>query len=116
MKILKPCLIGAAGFLSIASSAALAQSSAATDVRCLLLSNGFAGAAKEAKVKEIAAAAKIFYLGRVSMLSPSQLQAAKRSLPKQLDAGTAGQLMNQCAQQMQTTGKNVESVLGKPAS
>ena len=114
MDIVRPILIGAAALLTVAPSVGLAQSSAVTDIRCLLLSNGFAGSATEAKAKEVAAISRTFYLGRVSMLSPSQIQAARRSLPKQFDAATAGRIMNQCAEQVQKTGKDVETLLQKP--
>jgi hypothetical protein len=111
MTALRTYLVGAAGGLIITSSTLLAQTPAVDDVGCLLLSVRVESAAKPAELKQIGTAAKWYYLGRVSMLSQSQIQAGKRAFPKELAPGPANKMVQQCFQQMQSKGKNLEGSL-----
>jgi hypothetical protein len=109
MKTLSRYIVGA-GFI-ITSSTALAQAPATNDVGCLLLSVRVESAAKGGELKQTGTAAKWYYLGRVSKLLRSEVQAAKRAFPRELAPGSANEMMNQCLQQMQVKGKSLESAL-----
>lgn len=80
-----------------------------TNVRCLLVSNAFANAAKDAKAKEVANAAKLFYGGRVSTLPGPQLQASLVAQQKQLTPANVGTTMTACAQNMDRALKTIQA-------
>jgi hypothetical protein len=111
MNIPRALLVSTTAAVTILSSAASAQNTASTDVRCLVLSTRVAGVAKDAKAKEIGTAAKFYYLGRVSLLTPAEVQAGKAAFPKQMEAGPANQMMKQCFDDMQANGKKLENAL-----
>ena len=71
MKVL-PILATAAALL-MTSAEASAQT--ATDARCIILSNAFAKAGKDADAQKLAEATLYFYLGRINMTSGPQLKA-----------------------------------------
>jgi len=97
-----------AGLLVLGSGQAAAQS-VDNNARCLLVSNLFANAAKEAKAKEVANAAKLFYGGRVSALPTAQISAALAAQHKQVTPANAGSTMNACAQAMERALKNIQA-------
>ena len=88
---------------------------AASDVRCMLVSNVFANSDKNSQAKQIASAAVLFYSGRVSALPAATTQAALAAEAKQVTAANAAPTMHECAQRMseglkalQTMGEKVE--------
>jgi hypothetical protein len=81
------------------------------DVRCLILGTAFQGSAKEPAAKQAAAAATLFYLGRVSARVPSgELKSRYLSQATRLKAESAGPMMNACIKQMQAQGSAVDAV------
>ena len=100
--------------LSIALAAATVPAAAeaqsvADDVRCLMVSNVFAKAATEAKAKQIAQSAKLFYGGRASQLSMGDLKEAMAAQQARIDAANAGETMKACAQAMDKSLKSIQS-------
>jgi hypothetical protein len=88
-----------AGGLAAAPAPAAAQSA---DVKCLLVSNLYSKAAKEPKARQVAEAAKFFYLGRVhGRLGEPQLKAQMQALQKVITAKNSGSTMTTCARGME---------------
>ena len=88
----------------------------------MMVSNLFAKGAKEAKAKEVASSAMLFYGGRVSAYSNAQIEAGMVSQSKQLSPATASAAMNECAQAMnralqkiQGVGQKIQASAPKPA-
>jgi hypothetical protein len=97
-----------AGALAAASAPAAAQSA---DVKCLLVSNLYSKAATDAKARQLAEAAKYFYLGRVhGRFSGAQLKAQMAALQKTITPANAGQTMNGCTRSMQIAATAVQRV------
>lgn len=98
-------------FALLASVGAAEASAQGMDmnVRCLLVSNAFANAAKDAKAKEVANAAKLFYGGRVSTLPGAQLQASLLAQQKQISPANVGTTMTACAQNMDRALKTIQA-------
>jgi len=93
-------VIAAAAF-GLGSAPALAQTPA-QDVQCLVASNIFAQAEKDAKKRQVASMATVFYLGRVdARLSGAQLKASLAEQAKAVNAQTVGGIMTSCAKSMQ---------------
>jgi hypothetical protein len=81
------------------------------DVRCLILSTVFQGAAKQPAVKQAASAAAHYYLGRVSARVPSgELKRRYLAQATRLKANSTGPMMNACFQRMQAQGRAVDAV------
>ena len=105
-------------FLALASAVFAAPASAQdrmSDVRCLMVSNVFAKGAKEANAKQVAASAMLFYGGRVSSLSASQIQAAFALQQKQVTPANAGATMTACANAMQRSLQTLQGAAAKLA-
>ena len=109
MKYLSSAAVALSLMAALSSAPAAAQSRSA-DVQCLLVSNLFANQAKDAKAKQLASSAALFYAGRASLLPNAQLQAAMAAQRKQLDLAAAGTLMNSCAQGMTSSMNNLQTV------
>jgi hypothetical protein len=110
--------------LSIALAAALlatsggASAQSASDAQCIVLSNAFAGQAKDAQAKELAEASLYFYLGRVGNVTAAQLKASLDSQAKTLTQATAGPAMNKCAAAIQAKVDLLKTIAApaKPAT
>ena len=100
-----------------AMAAPPASAQAVNDVRCLLVSNLFARAAKDPKAKAVAEASKYYYLGKLQgRVSPAQLKAQAIAQAKTVNAKDAGPFMNACAKQLQTTVQTTEAALKQAAT
>lgn len=112
MKALKIALATA---LLTTAGAAAAQT--AGDVQCILVSNAYAGQAKDADAKQIAEASIFFYLGRISnQMTAAQLKALLDAQSKTLTQANAGPTMNKCAAGVQAKVEMLQSLAPKPAS
>lgn len=106
----------AAGIVLIGMSPAVSAQSVPEDVRCLLLSNGFAKGTKDERVKQVAVETLLFYLGRLDGRAPSSvLTNAMRSQASSIDPKTAGPEMTACAARV-TRAKQAIEVLGRNAA
>ena len=93
-----------------------ASAQAVNDVRCLLVSNLFAKAAKEPKAKALAEASKYYFLGKLQgRISSAQLKTRAVAEAKSITPKGAGPVMNACAKQLQGTVISVESALKQAA-
>jgi hypothetical protein len=76
-----------------------------SDVRCLLAANVFARQEKDPARKQLAAAASVFYLGRLdARISNEQLKAAVLAQAKAMPAASLGPTMTDCAKHLQQKG------------
>jgi hypothetical protein len=108
-------LLPAIAFAAVIAAAPAFAQDAAADVRCLLVSNAFAGAEKDEGRKQLAILSAHFYLGRIdARLNPAQLKAQVVAVAKTLSPPTMAATMNSCAQRlrekqmvMQTIGKEI---------
>ena len=92
-----------------AGTPATAQST--NDLRCLMASNLFSKAAKESKARQVAEAAKYFYLGRVSgRFTEQQLRVQMQAQTKTITQANAGDVMSACTRQMQSGAAMIERV------
>ena len=74
-----------------------AAAQTATDARCILLANVFAGDSKDAKQQKIAEDTLYFYLGRIAgQPTAAQMKAALDQQGKTITDANAGPLMNDC--------------------
>jgi hypothetical protein len=81
--------------LLASGTAAAAQS--ATDARCILLANAFAGQSKDAKQQKIAEDTLYFYLGRIAgQPTTAQMKAVMEQQSKTITDANAGTLMGDC--------------------
>jgi hypothetical protein len=93
---------------------ALAQS-VPDDVRCLMLSNVFAKKAKEARGREAAAQALLFYVGRLDgRADPHAITAAMRAQGR-IDEHTASTEMGACAKRVFQAEQTIQA-LGRAAA
>lgn len=99
MRTMSPATSIIALALCTFAAPALAQS-AASDVRCMLVSNVFAKNDKNPQAKQIASAAGLFYSGRVSALPKATIQSALAAEVKELTPANAAPAMTSCAQRM----------------
>jgi hypothetical protein len=98
-----------ASALLAAPAPAVAQ--ATNDVRCLLASSVYAKAGKDPKARQLADAAKYFYLGRVhGRLNAAQLKAAMSAEGKKMTGAMAAQAMTACAREVQNAARLAQSV------
>ena len=102
-----PRILAVALAATVAPAAAGAQS-AGDDVRCLMVSNIFARTTTEARAKQVAQSAKLFYGGRASQLTAAELEAAMVAQKTRIGAD-AGAIMKACAQSMDRSLKNIQS-------
>ena len=86
--------------LSIALAGALLAT--ASDAQCIVVSNVFAGQAKDPQQKKVAELSVYFYLGRVgSQMATAQLKTLLDAQAKTLTQQNAGPIMNKCAAAIQ---------------
>ena len=106
--------IAIAATLLAVSGTAAAQS--ATDMRCVILSNGFAHQAKEGEAQKLAEASLYFYLGRISgQTSTAQLKAVFEQQSKTITDANAPGLMDSCVKALQSEMQLVQGLNGQPA-
>ncbi len=114
MRIRHTFFIAAIGIAFVLSAPAAAQTN--NDVKCLLVSNLFSNASKDAKARQIAEAAKFFYAGRVyGRLSEAQLKAQMQAQQKLITGKNAGQTMASCAREVQSAGSMLQRVAQQAA-
>ena len=84
-----------------------------TDAGCILIANIFATQVTNADQKALAQNVLFFYFGRLEgRTSEAQMKSELRQArATQLTNDTAGALMNNCAQAMQTRAKTFEAVM-----
>ena len=113
---MKALNIALATALLATGGAAAAQT--ASDAQCIVLSNAFAGQAKDAKAKEIAEASLYFYLGRVGNMTAAQLKTLLDAQSKTITQANAGPGMQKCAAAIQTKVELLKTIAAtsKPAS
>ena len=113
---MKALNIALATVLLATGGAATAQT--ASDVQCIVLSNAFAGQAKDAQAKELAEASLYFYLGRVGNMTAAQLKTMLDAQAKALTQATAGPAMNKCAEVIQSKVDLLKAIAApaKPAT
>lgn len=81
------------------------------DVRCLLASNFFAKADKDANRRQVASLAVFYYLGRIDgRLSPDQMKAQLVAQAKTLNPSNAGPVMTECAKRVQEKGAALQAL------
>ena len=112
MKVLP--ILAAAAALLMTSAEASAQT--ATDARCIILSNAFAKAGKDADAQKLAEATLYFYLGRINMTSGPQLKALLDQQVKTITDATAGDQMNECVKGLQAKMQLMQSLAPPPAA
>lgn len=108
MKYSRRLFVAIAALAGMAPAQALAQDMNG-NIRCLIVSNLFAKSSKEAKAKEIAGSAMLFYGGRVSNLSNAQIETGLLAQRKQVTAENAAKTMNECAQAMNRAVQKIEA-------
>ena len=107
-------LLVAAGSLVLASAPGAAQS--ASDVRCLVLANGFAKGGSTAEAKQAGQLAAHYFLGKVEGRSnDAQLRAAIAQQQKTIVVARAGADMQTCMQQITASAKKLQGAGGQPA-
>ena len=82
---------------ALLASGTAATAQTATDARCILLANAFAGNATDANQKALAQATLYFYLGRMNgQPTTAQMKAALDQQAKTITDANAGTLMGDC--------------------
>lgn len=107
---MKALNIALATALLATGGAAAAQT--ASDAQCIVLSNAFAGQAKDARAKEIAEASLYFYLGRVGNMTAAQLKTLLDAQSKTITQANAGPAMSQCAATIKSKVDMLNSIKG----
>lgn len=106
----------AAAVMLIGMNPPVSAQSVPEDVRCLLLSNGFARGAKDERAKQVAAETLIFFVGRLDGRATSQVVTnAMRSQASSIDPKNAGPEMTACAARV-ARAKQAIQVLGRNAT
>jgi hypothetical protein len=86
---------------ALTAAPAVAQT-AEQDVRCLIVSNIFSQSEKDAAKRQVANAARLFYLGRVdARIAGPALKNSLVTQAKGITAENAGPAMTACARSMQ---------------
>ena len=107
-------LCATAGVMLLATPA-LAQD-AASDVRCLLVSNAFAATEKDTPRKQFAIESAHFFFGRIdAQMSAAQLKAQILTVGKTLTPQTMVTTMNACAQRLRAKQQMMQAI-GKEVS
>ena len=105
-----------AAVLLIGVSPPVSAQSVPEDVRCLLLSNGFARGAKDERAKQVAAETLVFFVGRLDgRAAPQVLTNAMRSQATSIDPKNAGPEMTTCAARV-ARAKQAIQALGRNAA
>ena len=112
---MKAFKIALATALLATGGAASAQS--AGDGQCLVVSNAFAGQAKEEQARKIAEASVYFYLGRIgNAMTTEQLKILLDAQAKTLNPQNASQVMQRCLAAIQTKAEMLKALGPKPAA
>jgi uncharacterized protein (DUF885 family) len=96
-----------------------AAAQTAGDAQCIVLSNAFAGQAKDAKAKEVAEASLYFYLGRIgNSMTAAQLETLLDAQAKTITQASAGPAMTKCAAAIQAKVDMLKTISApaKPAA
>jgi hypothetical protein len=103
---------------ALLASAGAASAQTASDAQCILVSNVFAGQAKEPNAQKIAEASLYFYLGRIgNQMTAAQLKPLMEAQAKTLTQANAGPTMNKCAAAVQAKAALLQSLApAKPAA
>jgi hypothetical protein len=105
-------LFAVAAFATVATAAPAIAQTADKDVRCLILSEGFSKLDKDPARRQIAAAAGLYYFGRVdAQISGTALRSqliAQRAL---LKGANAGELMTACAREFGEHQHNLQTAV-----
>ena len=110
---MKALSIALAGALLATASAASAQTAA--DAQCIVVSNVFAGQAKDPQAQKMAEASLYFYLGRISsQITSAQLKALLDAQMKTLTKENAGAAMDKCTAAIQAKITMLQSLGGPP--
>ena len=111
---MKASYVALAAALLATGGAASAQT--ASDAQCIVVSNAYAGQAKNPEAQKVAEAAVYFYLGRISnSMTAAQLKALLDSQIKTLTQANAGPTMQKCAATIQAKVDMLKSI-GAPAA
>jgi hypothetical protein len=109
MRLVMSSLIAALSTFGLASPSAAAPADA--NVRCFLVSNLFAKAAKDAKGQQIAAFVRFYNLGQMqAKLSPAQIKTQIVAVGKTLTDASAATAMNACASDLEAADKAIEAI------
>lgn len=107
---MKGIVIAATLYIAGMTSAAPAQS-IPDDVRCFMLSNGFAKGASDEKGRQLAASSLAFFLGRLDgRASPNVIADIVRKQNAIIDPKTAGLQMKACVTRMLRSGQAMEAL------
>lgn len=105
--------IAVAAALLMTGQAATAQS--ATDAGCIIVSNAYMKAAKEAQAQKLAEASLYFYLGRIKDgTTAAQLKALFDAQAKTINDTTAPNMMNACLKGLQAKAELAQSASPAP--
>ena len=111
----KIMMVGAV-MAAVAAGAPVAAQSVDSDVRCLLASNVFARAEKDAAKRQISMAASVFYLGRLdARISNEQLKTAVQAQAKSMPASSLGPTMTACVKHLTDKGVAMRAFTAGPA-
>lgn len=84
---------------------------AASDVRCILVSNVFSRVEPDVKKKAVAQATGLYFSGRVSArMSPAQIKAQIVAQAKGLNKDNSGPVMTACAKYLQENQRMMQGV------
>jgi hypothetical protein len=100
-----------AGIAALGASAPALSAPGDANVRCFLVSNIFAKAAKDAKGQQVAAFVRFYNLGQMqAKLSPAQIKAQIVTVGKTLTDKSAAEAMNACARNLEAADKSIETI------
>ena len=102
---------------ALLTTAGTAAAQTASDAQCILVSNAYAGQAKDANAKKVAEASIYFYLGRIgNQMTAAQLKTLLEAQSKTITQANAGPTMNKCAAAVQAKVEMMQSLAPKPAT
>jgi len=111
--VFRKIFLVAASTGALVSTPCLAQST--DDVRCLLLSNAFAGGATTPEAKKAGQSGALFYLGKIDgRWTDVQLRAAIAQHQKTLKADKAGPEMQACMRRVEASYKKLQAAAPPP--
>ena len=100
---------------ALMATAGAATAQTASDAQCILVSNVFAGKAKDDNAKKVAEASIYFYLGRIgNQMTTAQLKTLLDAQSKTITQANAGPTMNKCAAGVQAKVEMLPSLAPKP--
>jgi NADH/NAD ratio-sensing transcriptional regulator Rex len=98
--------------IALLATGTVANAAPATEnIRCFLVSNVFAKAAKDAKGQQVAAFVRFYNLGQMqAKLSTAEIKAAVVTVGKTIDQKKAADVMNGCAKALETADRSIEAI------